>query len=241
MINQRSTSFFVAIIVMVAIWLSTSSCGSLNSQEEAYRYDSAMTANIQLLEEAQTIDAYINLALSFKELSSSNDEDWLPLYYEAFSIYMTGWAFDVLDKDEVAIESLAVLDDADKLSPDNAEIYCLRYMILGMQMLVDVSNRWSTYGVDANTCLAKAEHLDPMNPRIYYLRGTGFLYTPDQYGGGTDKAVDQLYKSVALYEKYLPKSSLHPNWGRTQAEETLLLLEDGLVEEDVQEVGEGEE
>lgn len=47
---------------------------------------------------------------------------------------------------------------------------------------------------DLEASLAKAETLNGDNPRIYLLRGTSLLYTPEQFGGGKKAASQSLKK-----------------------------------------------
>ncbi|HLY69983.1 MAG TPA: hypothetical protein VKR53_09645, partial [Puia sp.] len=58
------------------------------------------------------------------------------------------------------------------------------------------------------------------NPRLYYLQGMSMFNTPEQFGGGKDKAKPLFAKSVELFKKQEHKP-LYPNWGQDQAEQML--------------------
>jgi hypothetical protein len=62
--------------------------------------------------------------------------------------------------------------------------------------------------------------LDPNNPRLYYLQGMTLFNTPEQFGGGKDKAKPVFEKSVALF-KTAQSKELYPDWGKDQAEQML--------------------
>ena len=88
------------------------------------------------------------------------------------------------------------------------------------QMMVDPQNRWMTYGQAAGEALQKAIKLDPNNPRLYYLQGMSLFGTPEQFGGGKDKAKPVFEKAVQLYKEQKPKP-LYPDWGQKQAEDMI--------------------
>ena len=68
---------------------------------------------------------------------------------------------------------------------------------------------------------ATAMNLDSENPRPYFLKGMGTMYTPEQFGGGKDKAIPLLETALAKYKTFVPKSSIMPNWGEDKAREAL--------------------
>jgi tetratricopeptide (TPR) repeat protein len=59
--------------------------------------------------------------------------------------------------------------------------------------------------------------LDPDNPRIQYLQGSYWLYVPEAYGGGADRALPFLEKAAALFDKETVTDPLRPSWGRAEA------------------------
>ena len=62
--------------------------------------------------------------------------------------------------------------------------------------------------------------LNPNNPRLYYLQGAGIFGTPEQFGGGKEKAKPVFEKAVALFKSGNVKA-LYPRWGQKQAEDML--------------------
>ena len=77
-----------------------------------------------------------------------------------------------------------------------------------------------SYGKEADIDLQKAMTLNPDNPRLYYLRGMSIFGTPEQFGGGKEKAKPIFEKAVALYKTEQLKP-LYPHWGQKQAEDML--------------------
>ena len=93
-------------------------------------------------------------------------------------------------------------------------------MAATQQMMVDPQSRWMSYGKEAGDALTKGMQLDPNNPRVYYLQGMSLFNTPEQFGGGKDKAKPLFEKAVELYKAAKPKpfiqtgarKKLNRNW-----------------------------
>jgi Tfp pilus assembly protein PilF len=56
----------------------------------------------------------------------------------------------------------------------------------------------------------------PGNPRVLILQGISQLYTPQEYGGGADKAEATLRAAVAAVAADAPPAP-YPNWGHAEA------------------------
>lgn len=64
--------------------------------------------------------------------------------------------------------------------------------------------------------LARAEELEPNNPRVLWVRGGYFLFSPPAYGGSTEKAIEIYRKQAAASRPLTPDSPL-PDWGKAEA------------------------
>ncbi|HEX8451663.1 MAG TPA: tetratricopeptide repeat protein [Longimicrobium sp.] len=71
-------------------------------------------------------------------------------------------------------------------------------------------------GMRAGTEIERAMDIDRDNPRVWLLRGTNALYTPAMWGGGQDKALEALQRSVQLFANDAQRGPL-PTWGRAEA------------------------
>ena len=91
-------------------------------------------------------------------------------------------------------------------------------MIHGLKMMVDPMSRFMTEGASAQTALAKAEQLDPQNPRISILKAEDLYYTPAQFGGSKEKGLELFQKALDQFNTYKTKSNIDPNWGKSEAE-----------------------
>ncbi len=76
-----------------------------------------------------------------------------------------------------------------------------------------------TLGPRVQDHMDKALALDSDNPRIHYLAGMSYLFTPGFLGGGVDKAMEYLQKAEAFYSREtkedLPPTA--PRWGHSTA------------------------
>jgi hypothetical protein len=186
---------------------------------QSERFVAAMKKNITLMDSAKSTADFQNVANAFERIGDAEKTQWLPYYYAGLALTRIGWADQKIDKDANADKIKALCDKAEALDK-NAEICTIRNMAATQQMMVDPQSRWQTYGVEASTALEKGMKLDPNNPRLYYLQGMTLFNTPEQFGGGKDKAKPVFEKSVALF-KTAQSKELYPDWGKDQAEQML--------------------
>ena len=183
-----------------------------------------MEKNLATLKDAKTGEDYTNIANAFERIAKAEPKEWLPSYYQAFALILS--ANDVSDgmkKDAIYDKAMAVAKAAEGISPDNSEIVTLQSWITSMKITVDPMNRGQKLGMEAAMLTAHAIELDPENPRPYFLKGSGLFYTPEQFGGGKDKALPVLETAVEKFNNFKPKSKLMPEWGKDRA---MMLLDE---------------
>jgi hypothetical protein len=194
---------------------------SVNAQSD--KYVDAMKKNLAQFDSAKTTLDFQNLSAAFERIGDAEKTQWLPYYYAGLALSTAGWADQNLDKNANAEKIKALCDKAEALTSDNSdksEIASLRNMAATQQMVVEPQSRWMTYGQEAGEALQKGMEWNPNNPRLYYLQGMSLFNTPEQFGGGKDKAKPAFEKAVALYKIAQPKP-LYPHWGQQQAEDML--------------------
>ena len=187
------------------------------------KYVTAMQQNLALFDSAKTVEDFTKVANTFERIGDAEKTEWLPYYYAGLTLSISGWMPAVTDKDANSARMNAFCDKAESIAAtdaDKAEILSIRNMSATQQMMVDPQNRWMSYGQAAGQALEKGLKLDPNNPRLYYLRGMSLFGTPEQFGGGKDKAKPSFEKAVQLYNEQKPKK-LYPNWGQKQSEDML--------------------
>lgn len=185
-------------------------------------FENAMTQKLLKLETAQTPEALTALSNDFSRIADKEKTEWLPYYYAAYAtiekgrLLMRGGKTGELDA--ITNEAQKSLDNAAQISANNAELYILQKMIHGLRMMVDPQARFMTEAKLGADALAKAEQLDPENPRISLLKAEDTYYTPEQFGGSKTKGLELFQKSADQFKSYQPKTNLYPNWGKGEAE-----------------------
>lgn len=186
------------------------------------KYESAMTEKISKIEQHLKTDDFQTLSNDFTRIGNAEKTQWLPYYYAAFAQIQKGRILmreqKMSELDAVAAEAQKSLDKAMELSKDNAELYILQKMIHSLKMMVNPMERYMTEGSLAAENLAKAEKLDAENPRITLLKAEDTYFTPEQFGGSKTKGLELFQKALEQFKVYKTASTLHPNWGKAEAE-----------------------
>lgn len=185
-------------------------------------FEKTMTEKIAKIDQTKTPDEFVALSNDFVRIGDKEKTQWLPYYYASLTQIMKGRSLMMSGKldalDAIAAEAQKFLDKSSELNPENAENYILQKMIHGLKMMVDPMSRFMTEGASAQTALAKAEQLDPQNPRISILKAEDLYYTPAQFGGSKEKGLELFQKALDQFNTYKTKSNIDPNWGKSEAE-----------------------
>ncbi|QEC67648.1 hypothetical protein FRZ67_10220 [Panacibacter ginsenosidivorans] len=192
---------------------------SVTAMAQSDKYEAAMKKGFAAMDSAKTVMDWQNAAAMFERIGDAEKTQWLPYYYAGLAYSTIGWMNPKGDADANADKIKALCDKAEAIEK-NAEIYSLRNMAATQQMIVDPQSRWASYGQEAAAALQKGMELDPNNPRLYYLQGMSVFGTPEQFGGGKEKAKPILQKAVDLFKAEQPKP-MYPHWGQKQAEDAL--------------------
>lgn len=188
--------------------------GATFAQKPAY--EKAMT---DLVTQIQSFDyqtgSLIPLANKMERIAAAEKTEWLPQYWMAYCYITENFTKqDNGEKDQLLDIAEKFLKAAEALSPQNDELAVLRANYAQARMAVDPMGRYQTYGEQFSSSLKKATEINPENPRIYYLTGTSLFYTPEQFGGGKDKAKVQFETALEKFANFSPIAAYYPAWGR---------------------------
>jgi len=185
-------------------------------------FEKTMTEKIAKVEDHKTTEEFTALANDFDRIATKESTNWLPYYYAAFATIQKGRVLMRSEKtaelDPVAAEAEKYIAKAEALSPNNAELFILKKMTSGLRMMADPMSRYMSESPIAQQALEEAESLDPNNPRITILKAEDAYFTPEQFGGSKAKGKELFAKAVEQFAAYKPKTSLHPNWGKAEAQ-----------------------
>jgi len=203
-------------LIIVTVLLSA----SFLSFSQSDKYIAAMKKNLAAIDSSFKNPAdLLTLANNFERIATAEKNQWLAYYYAAFCQVNYGFMQQDKDKtDGLADKATDLINKADSLMPNNSEVSCIKSMIASCHMMVNPMQRYMEYGPESNSNMEKAMQQDPANPRPYYLKGQGLMYTPEQFGGGCKTAKPVLQTALDKYNSFTPANELAPTWGKAQVE-----------------------
>lgn len=174
----------------------------------------SLELRVSQLDSAQGEKSLTDLFHAFENLSTERPTEWLPVYYEGYSVLQLGMLQkEARMKDKYFDQATQFAALADSLNPHNAEVLILRCYAACMKITVDPYNRGQKFGILSRAYLDSAMQISPDNPRALYLRGVSDMYTPVEYGGGKKIALPTLEAAVNKFSTEKPISPVAPHWG----------------------------
>lgn len=207
--------FFVLAATLMAI------TGSAQNE----KYVKAMEPRVAMVDSNNNAESWKELSNTFERIGNAEKTQWLPFYYAAYCQVMAGYGSMPMDgsmgdnsaiSDPFADKAEQLIGNAESLSQENSEIYCVKKMIYSLRMMGNPMSRYMTDGAKATEALEKAKALNEQNPRVYILQGQDKFYTPEQYGGSKEEAKKLFEKANEIFMTIRPGSSIEPQWGRSQ-------------------------
>ena len=204
--------FFIASISLLSL--------SLFAQSE--KYMGAMQAKLVNIDKQNSAEDWKDMANAFERIGDAEKTQWLPYYYASYCLIQAGYGSttpgDMGDNtqllDPIADKAETLLNKADALSKDNAEISIVRKMVHGLRMMGNPMSRYMSEMPKAEAALGKAKALNADNPRIYILEAQDKYFTPEQFGGSKEEAKVLFEKALKLFDTFKPASEIAPNWGK---------------------------
>lgn len=148
--------------------------------------------------------------------------DALLLHYRGYGLYREGMLMRAERKENRVAEATftAALEALEKSAaklqmPESIE---LQAAVMGQLIGTsdDPAAASARLGPLSGIASRRAFALAPENPRLYLIRGIGSFNTPAAYGGGVEKAMQDLTRAVELFQTDRPPPPL-PAWGRGEA------------------------
>jgi tetratricopeptide (TPR) repeat protein len=169
---------------------------------------------------AGDLNRLTSAAATLDRVLTVTPNDPLVMYYRSLALYRSSTIYTGLKKND---EAKRALDEADVLleqataKAPTADALALRSSIIGLMIGLS-GNPLSgmTLGPKASGLLDRAKDLEPKNPRVWLISGMSAMFTPKMFGGGTDKAEQELRKALALFETDRPVAPA-PSWGHADA------------------------
>lgn len=221
---MKSIIFKIRAIALTIVLTLVFTSGLL--AQNKIEYKQAMGAALSEMSTITDNKAYLNLANKFQRIAENETTEWLPAYYNGLCIAI----YSFVEKDKSKVDPLLdqaqlMVDKALKTNAKESEIWILQGMLYQGRIMVDPMTRGQLYIQKANESFAKAEVLNPENPRVYYLQGQSLMNTPAMYGGGKDVAKPLFQKAHDKFLTFKPADELSPNWGKEPNEQLLKTYE----------------
>jgi hypothetical protein len=184
---------------------------------EAQNLEESLSKTLMKMDSVQNISQMMSISAQFDMIASKWENEWSSNYYAAYAKTIASFIVqDNKKKDLFLDEADKYLEKTKAIDSQNDETWVLAALIINARISVDGQNRGMQFGGIFNQNLAKAEKINPDNPRIYYLKGTSLFYTPEMYGGGKSMAKPLFEKAKVLFAKEVKTSVLKPVWGEKQ-------------------------
>jgi hypothetical protein len=192
--------------------------GTLKSQT----LEETLKKSLDKFEAAKTEQEMIGAASQFDMISNKWSDQWAANFYAAYSkIKVSLKLTDKTKRDQYLDAADGLLEKANKLSPNNQEIFILTAWGAKARIAIDPKDRWKKFGETYDDNIAKAKKISSENPRIFFLEGYGPFFKPKMWGGGKDKAKPYFEKAKELFAKEDKTNVMKPYWGEPENEEYL--------------------
>jgi hypothetical protein len=170
------------------------------------------------------VEDFQDLANKFRVIANVEEEEWLPLYYEAQCYIMIGFmgGLSAEEKDAYLDKASAIIDNMKQMAPNEAEIKVLEAYYLTGSLLVNPPQRAMTTTPMIHSAIAKALAMETNNPRALFLRISNEMGTASYFGEDTGVYCAQARELLQNWDSYKLKSPIHPRWGKGDLEGIVL-------------------
>lgn len=197
------TKFFT--MLMIAIVTAVSAQG---------KFEAGMQKAMGLWGEGKTTEA----SAMFERIAAAEPTQWLPNYY--VSLVNVTTAFQTKDK----ATQTALLEKAQQTldielgkNANNAELYVIQALIYTGYIIQDPMTNGMVYSPKAMGAYAKAEVIDPKNPRVIFGKAEFEIGGARYFGKDTKPMCAEIDRAIGLFQAEKPETPLHPNWGLDRA------------------------
>ena len=199
----------------------------ISALPQTKNYVKSMAGNIELMNQASTMEEFQPCIKEFEQLASEYPDQWLPFYYQAQALIMSC----LNEKDIPTIDgkldlAQEAIEKADAIRPDESEIYVIKALLNLGRITVDPVGRSALYFESVSADLSKAKELNPENPRAHFLHALFTFYLPEFLGGGPAGAKPRFLEAAEKFKTFENPDPLWPNWGEDLNQDELVKLKD---------------
>ncbi|MFP4416868.1 MAG: tetratricopeptide repeat protein [Chitinivibrionales bacterium] len=191
--------------------------------------DSLLLKGIRIFQEGYnqwSRDLFFDAHAAFQNVTERSPEELSGYYWkgvaEFYILTQALYSVDTYKDPDIASEYLDKGIDTFRRALEQSDSCAECHALLATLYGIAISRnpfKAVTLGPRVQNHMKTALSLDRDNPRIHYLAGMSYLFTPGFLGGGTDKAIEYLRKSESFFarESGQKKSPTAPQWGYSTA------------------------
>ncbi len=185
-------------------------------------YDKAMKQAMAELNTAGTVTQMSEAGNTFDRISSGASEEWLPLYYGAYSrVLMAAMEQDITKKDayldlaETRLEGIIELENFDR-----SEVLALQGFLYMIRITIDPGVRGQEYSMKSSAVLQEAIAINPQNPRAMLMLAQMSYGSAQFFNADTSESCEMADSASQLLdvEAQNAEDGFAPKWGRYQAD-----------------------
>ena len=180
-------------------------------------YEKGMSKAFELWGQGKNTEA----SAMFERIASAEKNNWLPNYYVA--LVNTTTSFSTKDKETVNAllkKAQDALDIEMVKYPDNAEILVMQAMIYTGWVAFDPMTYGMTLSPKVMEMYAKAEKIDPNNPRVIFGKADYEIGGARFFGTDIKPMCAEVERAIKLFETFKPETPFSPKWGLERALQT---------------------
>ena len=183
-------------------------------------YFQTMGETLSQYSSCRSVADFQALANKFQIIAIAEKSEWLPLYYHSHCYIIMSFMEqgDAEKKDGYLDEAEKSMDKLIALRPNESEIYALQSFYFTARLVVNPLERGQKYSSLSGQAIGKALALDPTNPRAKLIKIQGDMGSASFFGNDPKSFCPQAKELLANWDQFKPKSPIHPNWGKDQAE-----------------------
>lgn len=187
---------------------------------ENEKYYEAMGKALESFGNSTTVEDFTKAANQFKMIANVENEEWLPLYYNAQCYILIAFKKELpaTDRDNYLDMAQESIDKAINIDDKESEIYALQSMLYTARLVIDPMNRGRKMMGASGSAIKKALNLNPNNPRAQYLLLSNEVGQAQFFGKDTAPFCERINELHKKWDQLNEVPKLYPTWGKKQVE-----------------------
>ena len=210
------------MIIIRKVFFTFILIGNITTFYSQNKSDSIITGYLTKLNECHSKQDLKKINSDFERIIFIDENNWLAYYYTAYIKVQLAYLSEGEEIDQYCDEALNYLNIAEKIKPQNSEIFALYAYLYSAKVNVDPMIRGENMGKKSANYIDLSIKADPTNPRPYFIRAMGIYYTPKAFGGGAEKAKPYLQEALEKFNTFVPQYEAMPSWGKMLTEQLLV-------------------